>query len=201
MNAFTTASLVEHRGMAVLLPFLEERAHKGRVVSTASGALAKTLQASFGDVLMNTDPDTVWSIEIKVEQHWTGNLFLETWSNRNLESKASHAELGCNPGWMFSTRADLLLSHFLDTDDLVIVPMFRLKRWAFGSGEEGGVYAWPEKRQGRYAQANDSWGRCVPVDVIEREVGARRLHVRQLTLFPMGSAAGWAVGTAPAAER
>jgi hypothetical protein len=139
MNAFATASLVEHRGLAVLLPFLEERAHKGRVVSTAKGALAKTLQANFGDFLMNSDADTVWSVEIKVEQSWTGNLFLETWSNRNLDDKASHAERGCNPGWMFSTRADLLMSYFVDTDDLVVVPMFRLKRWAFGSGEAPGA--------------------------------------------------------------
>jgi hypothetical protein len=133
---------------------------------------------------MNTDADTVWSIEIKVEQFWTGNLFLETWSNRNLDDKASHAERGSRPGWMVSTRADLLASYFLDTDDLVVVPLFRLKRWAFGSGEEGGIYAWPEKRQARYAQANDTWGRCVPVEVLEREVGAKRMHVLQMALFP-----------------
>lgn len=169
----------------------------GRVVpaiAEAKGTLARMLQGSFGDVLMNTGAETVWSVEIKVEQNWTGNLFLEAWSNRNLEDKASHAERGCNPGWLLSTGADLLMSYFLDTDDLVVVAMFRLKRWAFGSEDEGGVYAWPEKRQGRYAQRNDSWGRCVPVDVIEREVGAKRLHVRQMTLFPAGGAAGWAAG-------
>jgi hypothetical protein len=192
MNAYASANLVEHRGLAMLIPFLEERAYKGRVVSTARGALAKTLQTNFGDLLMNTDAETVWAIEVKVEQVWTGNLFLETWSNRNLDDKASHAERGCNPGWLLSTRADLLLNYFLDTDELVVVPVFRLKRWAFGSGEDGGIYAWPEKRQGRYLQANDTWGRCVPVDVIEREVGAKRLHVRQQTLFPMASPAGWA---------
>ena len=41
----------------------------------------------------------------------------------------------------------------------------------------------PEKRQGRYLQANDSWGRCVPVDVLEQETGAKRAKVRQLSLF------------------
>ncbi len=194
MNAYASASLVEHRGLAVLMPFLTERAYQGRVVSTARGALAKTLQASFGDVLMNTDAETVWSIEIKVEQHWTGNLFLETWSNRNLDDKASHAKRGSNPGWLLSSRADLLLYYFLDTDDLVVVPVFRLKRWAFGSGEQGGVYQWPERRQGRYPQQNDTWGRLVPVEVIEREVGARRLHVQQMPLFPSASTFVWAGG-------
>lgn len=191
VNAYASTSLVEHHGLAVLMPFLEERAYRGRVVSTVRGTLAKTLQADFGDVLMNTDADTIWSIEIKVEQHRTGNLFLETWSNRNLDNKASHDERGCNPGWLLSSRADLLLYYFLDTDDLVIAPVFRLKRWAFGSGEEGGIYAWPEKRQNRYALANDNWGRCVPAGVIEREVGAKRMQVRQMPLFPPESTAGW----------
>jgi hypothetical protein len=166
MNAFTTASLVEQRGLAILLPYLEERAFKGRIVSTARGTLARTLQQDFGGYLLNTDDRTVWAVEIKIEQVWTGDLFLETWSNRNLESKVTHAKLGSTPGWLIKTRADMLLCYFLDTVDLVTVPVFRLKQWAFGSGEEGGIYRFLEKRQGRYAQANDSWGRCVPVDVL-----------------------------------
>jgi hypothetical protein len=68
MNAFTTASLVEQRGLAILLPYLEERAFKGRIVSTARGTLARTLQQDFGDHLLNTDDRTVWAVEIKVEQ-------------------------------------------------------------------------------------------------------------------------------------
>ena len=183
MNAFTTASLVEQRGLAILLPYLEERAFKGRIVSTARGTLARTLQQDFGDYLLNTHDRTVWAVEIKVEQAWTGNLFLETWSNRNLESKATHAELGSTPGWLIKTRADMLLYYFLDSDDLVTLPVFRLKQWAFGSGDEGGIYRFREKRQGRYAQANDSWGRCVPVDVLEQEIGAKRAKVRQMSLF------------------
>ena len=107
-------------------------------------------------------------------------LFLETWSNRNLESKASHAELSSRPGWLVTTRADVLLFYFLDAGAVVAVPAFRLQRWAFGSGEQAGVYAWPEKRQGAHAQRNDTWGRCVPIEVVEREVGARRISLQQI---------------------
>ena len=47
-----------------------------------------------------------------------------------------------------------------DTDDLLTVPRTRLKRWAFGSGPQGDVYAWAEKRHGRYGRPNDTiWGR------------------------------------------
>lgn len=183
MNAFNRASLVEQQGLALLLPWLEERAYKGRLVSTFRGPAARAFQTSFGDVLVNTDPETVWAVEIKVERFWTGNVFLETWSNRNLEDRTSHAERGTKPGWLVTTRADVVLYYFLDTDDLVTIPVFRLKRWAFGSGEQGGVYAYPEKRQGAYGQANDTWGRCVPVEVLEAEVAARRTHVRQRGLW------------------
>jgi hypothetical protein len=40
-DAFAHASLVEQRGMALLLPFLEARAFQGRIVSTARGTLAR----------------------------------------------------------------------------------------------------------------------------------------------------------------
>jgi hypothetical protein len=82
---------------------------------------------------------------------------LETWSNLNLADREAHAERGSTSGWLVTSRADLLMVYFLDSDDLVTVtvPLSRLKRWAFGSGPQGGIYAWPEKPQGRYGQAND----------------------------------------------
>jgi hypothetical protein len=187
VNAFARASLVEHRGIAVLLPYLEERAYRGQIVTTARGPLSRTLQRHYGDFFINTDAETVRSLEIKVERNWTGNLFLQTWSNLNLDDRDAHAEHGSTPGWLVTSRADVLLFYFLDTDDLVTVPLLRLKRWAFGSGPQGGVYAWPEKPQGRYGQPNDSWGRCVPVGHLEGAVGARRTQVRQLSLLAVVS--------------
>lgn len=182
-NAFAEASRVEQQGMALLFPYLEARAYQGRIVSTARGTLARTLQSSFGDIFVNTDASTVWAIEAKIERRWTGNLFLELWSNRNLYSKAQHAARGSTPGWLVTCRADLLAFYFLDSDDLIFVPVFALKRWAFGSGAQGGVYAYPEKHQGRYVQPNDSWGRIVPVDVVAREVGVKRTNIRQAGLW------------------
>jgi hypothetical protein len=173
-NAFREASSVERRGLDVILPYLRSKAFDGQVIHIAKGPLAASLQRTVGDVLMSTDGETVCAVEIKVEQRWTGNLFLETWSNRNLESKAAHAQRGATPGWLVTSRADVLLYFFLDVQSGVLVPVFRLKRWAFAAGA---IYEWPELRQARYMQANDTWGRCVPVDVIEREVGARRISI------------------------
>lgn len=127
---------------------VHERADRGRLVATAKGPLSRTLQRSFGDFLINTNAETVRSLELKVERHWTGNLFLETWSNRNLDDRDAHYEHGSTPGWLVTSRADRPRVYFLDSDDLVTVPLLRLKRSAFGSGPQGGVYAWPEKQQG-----------------------------------------------------
>lgn len=148
------------------------------------GCVSCTLQNSFRDFFINLDDDTVRSLEIKVERHWTGNLFLKTWSNLNLADREAHAERGSTPGWLVTSRADLLMVYFLDSDDLVTVPLLRLKRWAFGSGPQGGIYAWPEAQQHRYEQRNDSWGRLVPAAFLEQHVGARRSQVRQLSLLP-----------------
>ena len=184
MNAFESASLVEAKAYAVLMPYLEERSYQSRFVKTAKGALAKWLQEQVGDVLMNVTDEQVCAIEIKAENTWTKNLFLEVWSNRNLESRQSHADRGQNRGWLDKLRADVLLYYFLDEDILVSLPVFSLKRWAFGHGDVAGrLYDYPEKRQGKWVQMNDTWGRCVPVKTLIDEAGARATRVRQLSLL------------------
>lgn len=184
MNAFESASMVETRGMAVLLPYLEEKAHQGRFVRTCKGPLARYLQAEIGDVIVNTTEEKVIAAEIKIEQRHTGNLFLETWSNRNLDDRVSHAERGSNPGWMLKLRADLLLYYFLDTDDLYSVPLFRLKQWAFGCrAKPGRLYAFKEVSQQRYGQLNETVGRIVPIAILRDEVGLRHTKVQQLFMW------------------
>ena len=160
-------ALVEHNGLAVLLPYLEEQAYRGRLVSTAKGPLSCTLQKSFGDFFINVDAETARSLEIKVERQWAGKLFLETWSNLNLADREAHAERGSTPGWLVASRADLLMVYFLDSDDLVTVPLRRLKRWTSGFGPHGSINARCEAQQRRYEQRNDSWGRLVPAAFLE----------------------------------
>ena len=87
------------------------------------------------------------------------------------------------PGWLVTSRADLLMVYFLDTDDPVTAPLLRLKRWAFGSGPQGGIYARSEAQPRRYEQRNDSWGRLVPVAFLEQHSAASRSPVRQESLL------------------
>jgi hypothetical protein len=190
MNAFDSARLIEAKSLALLTPFLQEKAHKGQFVLCLKGALAKALQETAGDALFNTADGTVWSVELKADDTDYPNLFLETFSNKNLDSPLNHSGRGSRAGWLITQGADILLYHRLQFDELLAIPMLRLKRWALGhEGEPARIYGFPEKRQGQRAQLNDTWGRCVPIAVIEREVGLRRFSVKQLTLWDQGDVA------------
>lgn len=181
MSAFDTCSRVEDQGVALLLPWLDEQAQQHRVVRIAKGALAKALQQIVGDFLMTTRDGGMSGIELKVEQQGRDRLFLETWSNRNLETRERHAEIGSNVGWLYKSRADVLLYYFLSTDELYALSMFRLQQWAFGAGDvPPRLYAFPEVGQSKYRQMNDTRGRPVSIDLLRREVGLKKFSVRQL---------------------
>lgn len=175
MNAFTDAREIELAGKDDLVRFLENQACNGRVVLTDKGPLSAFLQETVGDAVMNARDMTTWGIEFKIEQKHTGNLFLETWSNLSRR----------NPGWMVKLNTDILLYYFLDCSSLYSIGFQRLVIWAFGdssafrNGERvnrrspGRIYDFPERKQNRYNQLNDTWGRIVPLDVLRREVGIR----------------------------
>lgn len=184
MTSFEKAKNVELRSMQILTRFLDERENKW--VATNKGPLSRFLQQVLGDFIINTAKQECWTVECKAEEeNKYGNFFLETWSNRNLESRESHGERGSNPGWLHKLRADLLFYHFLKEDELYIINLFRLQQWAFGhSGKAGRIYAFPERAQSKYSQLNDTWGRCVPISVIRDEVGFRLAYPKQVEFWP-----------------
>ncbi len=193
MNAFEQSSLIEARGLQRLMPFLTERAGTRGVVRIVKGELARYLQERVGDVIYNSSVDgRLISLELKTEEVKRPNFFLETWSNKNLTNPHNHAGRGGTPGWMITSGATLLCYQFLDTDDLFFSNMFRLKQWAFTgvneAGTAGRIYNWEEKPAKRNGQLNDTWGRCVPITVIHKEVGLKHCKARQLML-DLGDAA------------
>jgi hypothetical protein len=187
--SFNSSKLIEAEAMLVMRPYLEEKSD-GRFVVTSKGTLAKWLQESVGDVLMNVGAEErLIAIELKAEKKHTGNLFLETWSNKNLNARDSHGYYGSNPGWMLKIKADALLYYFLDVDILYSLDVFSLKRWAFGYGKKdnekaGNIFRFPEKLVS-HDQANDTWGRCVPVSVLWNEMprgAVKKTSILQRTL-------------------
>lgn len=110
------------------------------------------------------------TLEFKAESKSdTGNLFIETWSN--LSQK--------NPGWLIKCKADYLVYHIIANRVAYVIDMRRLERWALGIGRvepldgmrsPGNIYERSvERRQNKKRQANDTWGRCVPIATLKSE--------------------------------
>ena len=114
---------------------------------------------------MNLPDMSLSSVEIKAEEaNEYGNFYFETWSN------LSRLTLG----WMYTLRADVLLWHFLREDVAYAMNFPKIQHWAFRKQR---IYAFPEKPQKKYTQMNDTWGRCVPIEIIKREVGLLELDL------------------------
>jgi hypothetical protein len=182
MNAFETSSLVEARAMAILAPFIAQRAHDGRFVLLDKGPLARALQETVGDVIMTGRDGLVRSVEIKAEEKYTGNLFFEVWSNWNFDDPMSRHTYPPNPGWACKSNADLLLNYFLDNDRLYVVDLMKLQRWAFSEkpgGEGERIDDFPIRLQKKSAQKNRTKGRIISWDIIEKHVGCRLIHPKK----------------------
>lgn len=162
-NGFHEASKVGDEGVRELLPLLDQHSFNGRFLVTDKGPLSEFLQKSVGDVIINCKNKKVWTFEIKTERKTTGNLFLEMWSNR---SRLTH-------GWLHTLKADFLWYYFQDSKILYSIPLPKLQEWAFVNRR---IYQYPERKQNAYQQLNDTWGSCVPIQVIEKEVGIKKFH-------------------------
>lgn len=164
MHAFRKTNIVKNMGYADLKTFLKTKAYNGQFVFTEKGHLSEILQKTVGDVLINTDEETVWGIEIKTERKHTGNLFIEEWSNRKWFTR----------GWLDHLDTDILWYYFRDKKILYSMVFPDLKKWAFivnnRKNQPGRMYDFPAREQKEYDQPNNTWGRIVPIPVLEREI-------------------------------
>lgn len=168
MSGYHDACRIEQSAMPDLCDFLKNQSDNGQFILTAKGRLSEMLQRTIGDAVVNVK-DSIYGVEFKVEaSNKHGNFYLETWSNLSR----------FKPGWMYTLDADILLYYFLESRELYTIPFQRLKVWAFGSKQSGPVNdarrrlaRFPERMQSKHNQLNDTWGICVPIPVIEREVG------------------------------
>ena len=88
-------------------------------------------------------------------------------------------------GWMYTLNADLLLYHFVKDDRLYKIPFQKLKRWAF---HDRRIFDFPERRQSKYSQLNDTWGRCVPIEIISSELNLSQPFCPSEFVFQKGAA-------------
>lgn len=195
MNGFDQARTVEAEAMFRLRPYLREQSD-GQFVLIEKSPLAPVLQETIGDVMLNhRKTGRLVSVEVKAERKFTGNLFLEAWSNLNANDEGSWEARGSNPGWLLKLHPTLLFYYFLDVDRLFIFRAHRLFRWAFCQPSKSGAVAatrihdFRRVVQQRYEQRNDTHGHIVDLATLAAEVGYQEVSPRQLALPLDGAAA------------
>lgn len=173
MTAFDDCRGVEFESWRMLQPHFQlEWSDDGHYAVITKGRLAKELQAKYGDVILNFHGE-VKAIEIKSERRYTGNLFLESWSNYPHK-----------PGWMHTLDADYIFYHFIDRNILYIIDFPALKEWAF---DWKFLEIYPEKPQGKYTQLNDTRGYIVPISELMRDMKPGKMKEIELGVFQFGT--------------
>lgn len=173
MSSYRSCLAMEAKGRRILEDFLAMRCG-GRFVVTDKGPMSYELQKTAGDALANDSKGEVYGIEFKIEQQdCCGNLFLETWSNRQFDRR--------NPGWMLTLTTDYLWYYFFDSDDLYWIDFRKLWDWSF---VQGNIYRYPERTQSKNRQLNVTAGRTVPIEEIEKS-GALKSHCKPAALLPV----------------
>jgi hypothetical protein len=159
MNSFQACQKTENQGYELVKPYLNKNFDEYVYVNTTErNDLVLAFQQNFGDLIVKKN-GMIYFIDIKTEgEDKYGNLFLETWSNKKRNT----------PGWFVSdvgVKADFIYYIFLQQRILYILDLPKLRKWAF---DDKNIERYPEKMQNKYDQFNDTWGKCVKIiDVIK----------------------------------
>ncbi len=130
MGNYGECRTVEVKGMEALLPYAREKC--------GGDVWWVPLTHQYrGDLLL---PSDLW-IECKTEERHTGNLFLETWSNRPFKE-----------GWIKTSKADRLWYYFLSSECMYHCDMRVIQQWWRDKGGKDGV------EQKANEQRNSTWG-------------------------------------------
>lgn len=144
MGAFRTASGVEAEGLATLMPFAA-----GQGIELVPTNPHGYMQKIYGDFVAKWRSGGFRFVEVKIEKDYTGNLFIEAWSNRQRGT----------PGWLDTCQADWFWYYFIESDSLFCFELRPMRRWLF----DGRIERYPFVKQGKYDQLNDTWGYLVPI--------------------------------------
>ena len=156
MSSFSTCQKTEQDSKRALVPVVIKR------FNTSPSEIPENYRAQEGgDWFVRNDFGQVVSIELKSEHRYTGNIFLEIWSNFNTQRK----------GWFLTSHANEIWYHFLDTNMLYIVGLEKLRQWVL-QGER--ILGSKEVDQKKHSQRNLTKGRLMPCRDLE-ECGAEVL--------------------------
>lgn len=161
MESYDICRKIEAESRRLLTPAMHEMFNSFHWYPKSAGIEFEKKNGDASGVYIRTKERS--TIEHKCEQkNKYGNFFLETWSNKSLR----------RDGWLWTSLASMLIYHFIDDDIAYLLRFDALRNWA--TADVHGVSrlkTFPEKKQAKYIQENDTWGRTVPIRIIEQEVG------------------------------
>lgn len=170
-TSYMDSRVVEKKGLDDIIPFVKHYARDNwyRLAETPNE------QIEFGDILARSKGWSESWIELKTEETFTGNLFLENWSNLDFDRRKA--------GWMWTKHCDILFYYFLDNKELYVInPFEELFRWFHGSvsrAEDGTFAADSQPRYAKYRwtpqkkckQNNKTTGFIVPIRDVANDLG------------------------------
>lgn len=139
-------------GVLAVLPIIRSLTPDGNFEMVSDENMYE--QIGFGDVKYKMFGKE-WFVEVKTETRWTGNLFLEEWSNEHV-----------NLGWMNKSNADTLIYYFSDKKVAYLINFHILKKW-YATCKKGLQY----KTQFKNYQMNKTTGYLMPIPLAKQVCG------------------------------
>lgn len=154
---------------AVQFPHLEMREVGG------SDDTSLFLQKHLGDLVWwHKDPSKHAGIsfaEVKAETRFTGNVFVETWSNWAEDPSR------VTPGWASKIRGHFIFYVFVDKCILYMIPREPIMQWFWNNHDK-----YPERTQRKASQRNVTRGVLVPLRDIEEVLSRSGKNLRIIEL-------------------
>lgn len=167
---------IEAEGILLISEALEQK-YPDTSVRPVNGnnETSKSLQMNYGDLLWfsmdKTKSTNIAFIEAKIERRYTGNFFIETWSNWTSDPRR------INHGCMVKTMAHHLCYCFMDKRVCYMMNRKLVLDYVFSNHDK-----YTETTQRRHAQMNVTRGLLVPVLEIEEMLNNAGKPVQYLEL-------------------
>lgn len=157
----------ELAGVAMVTPLLQSWcAPNTAPIDTHTFAQAEMAQRTLGDYLLHCRDGKWRGVEVKSEEEWTTNLYVETFSNA---VSGQYRRFG----WVETLRSDYYVAVFLDVRVAVAMEFPALQTWWLGTGSEMDFrFKVPERSLSR-KQRNITFGHLVPFTVLPKDVNAQ----------------------------
>lgn len=147
------------KGIAVVVDYLKSL---GRTVKVNNVEDNKEFQQKDVDLIWiykSGLEEIISHVEVKTDRYKTGNFWLETTSNEELQTT------GC----FLKSKADLFFYYFSEWDRLYIIPMKQAQSWLMTNINRFRESKTTTKDENEKYQ-HTTVGRIVPIDIMRREV-------------------------------